>query len=323
MLKALRTLIGAAQRTDATADELTVSMRNADTELQAARAALAQAHAAFRSGLLDADDARLDRLREAKKVAHTNVQRARAVVNTLAQRHADAVERQASAIEREAQAAKIERYEAAARRASEMREVLLEMYPAAAQAVVDIIRALAETEIEVEAANADLPAGVEPIPGVEASIRNRPGTLPHLVGETEVFRWCYAGDARPDAFGQEYVEVTPDGRGMLRDARGGVEYVIRRPFLERRYAAFDPGVAPDRLASSVSLPGIRGGDRPFFVPFDRRGLADPRAVLKSLDQPASVSPSAPADRVEWVLVGTIDVENELRRPSKLAGLLSE
>ncbi|MCJ2132790.1 hypothetical protein MKK69_01700 [Methylobacterium sp. J-026] len=203
-----------------------------------------------------------------------------------------------------------------------MREVLLEMYPAAAQAVVDVLRALAETEIAVEAANADLPAGVEPIPGVEASVRNRPGSLPQLLIEQQVTRWCYPGDARPDAIAQHLVEVTKDDRGLLRHSRGGVEHLVRRTFIERRHSTFDPGNAPDRLAISVSLPGIQAGERPFFAPLDRRGVADPHAVLKVLDRPVVVSPPTPAERVEWVLVGTVDAENEQRRPSTLAGLLS-
>jgi len=307
MMKALKTLIGAAQRNDATADELAVSVRDAGTELQAARAALAQAQEAYQGGLLNADDQYLRRLSDARTEAQIRLDRAEAIAATLA-------ERNAAAIEREAQAVKLQQYEAAKRRASEMRDVLLEMYPAAAQAVVDIIRALAETEIEVAAANKDLPAGMSAIPGVEVSLRAIQGSLPHVVSETEEERWCFPGDDDPEAVGQEYVEVSEDGRGLLRHSRGGVEYLIRRKFIRREHSAFMAAEMPDRFAIAINLPGIGAKDPAYFSPLRREGVIDPEAVLKHLDRPVIVSApsSAPKGRVEWKPADPIDAEAERR-----------
>jgi hypothetical protein len=84
------------------------------------------------------------RISDARTEAQIRVDRAAAIATTL-------TDRQAAAIEREAQAVKLQPYEAATRRAAAMREAIVELYPAAAQAIVDILRALAETEFEVAA----------------------------------------------------------------------------------------------------------------------------------------------------------------------------
>ena len=314
MIKALKNLLGLALRDDATAGELAPSLPAAEAELAAAREAQAAAEAAYRAQLLTADEAALRRLVEARTDAGVRVDRALALVAALG-------ERLAAAQDREAEADRVIAYEAARKQADEAREVLAQLYPQLANGLVDLLRAVAEAEIVVSRVNDDLPRGVDMLPGVEASVRDVPGSARELISEQVVELWCRPGERMPGTLNQGQVQIGHGGGGFIRPPSGPVMNVVNRRYVERRYAEGVPGNFAYSLAVSMNLPGLRAGDAPFFRAAKPVDAPTPRQVLAVLDSLAAnaASPTKPprAEKVELELVSEVDPDREFRQPASI------
>jgi len=275
MIRTLKNLIGLAARTDAPAAELAPSLPQAEAELAAAHEAQAAAEAAYKGKLLTADDATLRQLVEARTDAGVRVDRATALVEALR-------ERLEAAQTREAEAARVTAYEAAHAQAEEARAALVELYPGLARDLMSLMRVVAEAEIAVQAANADLPAGAAPIAGVEASVRDLPGVPETVLSETYVERWVEVGKVTPGSFDQHAVQDLGRGQGVIKIpgiAAKDCRPVERRGFLEQRVYPASLRRAAYGLAERLALPGLRVDDPAFWEPASGLG---PRQVLSKI-----------------------------------------
>ena len=265
MVNKIKALLGMAHREDATSTEVTSSLPHAEAELAAAQAAQVAADGSYKASLLSGDEAEMYRLATARREAAVRVDRGEALVEVLRGRLD-------GARAREAEADRVERYEAARRQGDEAADALREFYPQYAGGLVELLKAVAEAELAVKEANADLPAKAVPLPGVEARVRDHPGLPEEVVQEVEVEKWVRTGMTVPGTYDQAAVRPTEGGRGVLR-VRGLPDNegypVERRKFIERTVlpAAFSLGA--DRLVYDVSLPGLREGEASFFEPVKR------------------------------------------------------
>lgn len=256
MIRALKTLLGLAQREDATSGELLPSLPAAEAELAAAREAQAAAVAAYRAGLLFADEAALRQLDTACRDAEVRLDRAKALVEALR-------ERLAEAREREAEVERVAVYQAAQRQADDARRLLAEVYPQLAGDLVHVIEAVARAEVEVEAANADLPRNAEPLASVEHAARDIPAEPDEILSEIEVERWVAVGNIKPGSFDQANVYVTGAGRGVIKVAGLPLPQCTQvelRTFTERQVRKGDVRKTAYRLAEKMSLPGFLATD---------------------------------------------------------------
>ncbi|KTS30847.1 hypothetical protein NS228_06285 [Methylobacterium indicum] len=236
------------------------SLAQADAEVAAAAAAQEAADVAYRDGLLQVDDAGLQRLDAARTDARLRVDRAKAVRDALG-------EKQAVAEVREAETRKRAAYDAAVSQADEAREILSTLYPAAASDIAKIIATVASAEAAVAAVNADLPEGAPKLLPVEASVRNV-GRERALVSERTVHLWCREGERMPGNLDQSRVETDPAGHGFVRWSTSQIEYVVQRKFTERMYEEADRLFVSD-LAETVSLPGLTARDAPHWKPLSQ------------------------------------------------------
>lgn len=314
MIRALKNLFGLALRDDATAGELAPSLPAAEAELAAAREAQAAAEVAYRGQLLTTDEPALRKLVDARTDAGVRVDRALALVAALG-------ERLAAAQDREAEADRVAKYEEARREADGAAAALLEMYPAFARGLADLLRGIAKAEIAVERANGDLPRGANPLPGVEARVRDVPGTKRELVGEREVELWCRPGERMPGTLDQARVQIGHSGGGYIRPPSGPVMNVVKRQYIERRYAESASGNAADRFSKSLNLPGLRACDPPIFRAAAPMTMPTPREVLAMLDSFAKAAATAVepqrVEKVELELVSEVDPDREFRQPASI------
>lgn len=72
---------------------------------------------------------------------------------------------------------------------------------------------------------------------------------------------------------------------------------------------------PNSLFRTLNLPGLQGGDAPFFTPLNG---SRPDEVLRNINKlataAASAIPTQPAERTRYTLVGKYDLEAEAARP---------
>lgn len=159
------------------------------------------------------------------------------------------------------------------------------------------------------------------LPGVEASVRNVPGTPRQLISEEVVYRWCRPGDRMPGALNQEGVQLGHGGVGFMRTPNGQAQQLVRRKFIERRFVEAAHGNPAYVLATRLNLPGLRADDAPFFIPADPIATPSPREVLRMLDKLAAQAEAptapAPAEKVELELVGAFDRDGEMNQPVSL------
>ncbi|MFB0490071.1 vacuolar-type H+-ATPase subunit H [Methylobacterium sp. OAE515] len=277
MIRALKTLFGLAQREDATSSELLPSLPAAEAELAAAREAHAGAEAAYRAGLLTADEKGLQQLDGARREAGMRVERAEALVETLRERLADARDR-------EAEAERVAVYQAARAQADDARKALIEFYPALAEDIVKLMELVARAEVEVEAANADLPRGAEPLAAVEHPARDVPAEADDVLSEVEVRRWVAVGNTKPGTFEQANVYKTGPGRGVIRIEGVPVNECTQcemRTFTERRFRRGSGHRPAYRLAEKISLPGFLASDPYIWRPMS--SLPKPGEIIRQVE----------------------------------------
>lgn len=230
-------------------------------------------------------------------------------------------ERLAAAEDRETEVARVEKYEAARRQADDAAAALREMYPHLAGGLVDLLRGVAEAELAVADANDDLPRGADRLPGVEARVRDVPGSARELIGEQVVELWCRPGERMPGTLDQSRVQVGHGEAGYIRPPSGPVVNVVRRQYIERRYAESAPGNFAYSLAVTLNLPGLRANGPPIFKAADPIATPSPREVLRMLDSFAAhaASPTEPPrpERVELELISPVDPEREQRQHASI------
>lgn len=277
MIRALKALLGLAQREDATTDELAPSLPAAEAELTAAREAQAAAEAAYRTGLLTADEKGLQQLDGARRDAGMRVERAEALVETLR-------ERLANARDREAEAERVAVYQAARAEADDARRALAELYPRLTADLVQLMELVARAEVEVEAANADLPRGAEPLASVEHTARDIPAEADEVLSEFEVKRWVAVGNVKPGTFDQGNVYKTSPGRGVIRIEGVPVNECTQcelRTFTERRFRRGATHRSAYRLAEKISLPGFLATDPYVWRPMSSH--SKPGEVIRQVE----------------------------------------
>ncbi len=125
----------------------------------------------------------------------------------------------------------------------------------------------------------------------------------------------------PGTLDQTKVQIGHGGGGIIRPPSGPVMNVVKRQYIERRYAESVPRNAAYRLAVTLNLPGLRAGDAPFFLAAEPVMAPTPHRVLQMLDGFAAhaVSPTEPqrAEKVELELVSEVDPEREQRQHAKI------
>lgn len=151
-------------------------------------------------------------------------------------------------------------YQDAEAKAEAARVALVQEYPAIARQMHGLLRLLAEAEIKVEEANADLPAGVAPIMSPEVQVRSPGVNLPPLPPRVEVKLWAPMGGPEPlpeaDQRKVRRALGRPDWVGhVLRDDGTELE-CHRRTFLKFYEYEKPAGDWGTNLAGDVSLPAL-------------------------------------------------------------------
>ncbi|PWE52412.1 hypothetical protein DEM27_31185 [Metarhizobium album] len=270
--------------------DIAAAITKAQAELEAAEAAVAAAEEQYDAHLLTADKKSLRGFLDAKTEAGIDVDQARARIQRLERDHEAAVESEA---ESERQAA----YDRAKELAATARKKLGD-YEKAAMAIRDVLRAIAEADVAVEAANADLPDGAARIEKPE-ECRSSPNLYKKVLKEEVVELWAGIGDQSRPVEHQHRVRVEHVGKrvrsrwseedfdeggwekGYYATDGGGTIEVVKRRFIKRTYLPDDTGQYAVSLASAVSLPPAIVGGPVFFEP----GSYHAPGLLAKLDQP--------------------------------------
>ena len=273
MLKTLRTLIGVHHKGDATAAEIETALAGAHAEISAAEHARAEAVAAYKAGLLALDDDQAQRLVAAREAAELRRDRALALVEAL-------TEKLVAARAAEEQAGRRARYEAAEKAQAAAAKVLAAEYPRQARALAELLRVVAEADALAQDANAELPAGAERLPSVEARVRREPD-VPGRVLSQEVFAtWCGPSGYRLDPEAAAQVEADKDGTtGTWKPIGHGPIPVTLRRF--RRVVTLPEATGRDiaPLAASLNLPPLRATSTPYWL---ADGASSPCGILARL-----------------------------------------
>lgn len=252
------------------------SLADARAALEAAEAEAAAAETAYRDSLTTTEFHELEQLAQRKLSATVAVDRARAILEAAEIRYA-AAEAEAAEAQRQA------RYEAAARLSEAASKRLRKEYPRHATALRDLLRELAEAEIAVKAANADLPRDATPLAGPEAE-RSTATLYEEVVSETIVDLWApinftqpiaeelqakvqrHVGRRRGQLKDSSETEENPATYGSVRTNGGGTMDVVLKKFRRREILPHEGGRVIAPLATEINLPPLDAGAEPFWKP---------------------------------------------------------
>jgi len=231
----------------------------AETEAAAAHSRVTELEASRAETALQGEAARLDH-RAALTSARDDVVDLDGAIATLRGRHGVAVEA-------EAEAARKKVYDSAYAAATAVAgglPALLEQYETGAKALRDIVRQIGEIDTKVSVANANLPAGVQPLED-STSLRTLPGIPKEVVSEKTRELWCRPGASDPLANEwQAQVTLQPDGRGYLhRPEAHSLVYCEKRRFTVREVREAVPGVRPVSWFE-LNLPAVYAWQHPIF-----------------------------------------------------------
>lgn len=280
--------------------EITAALAEIDVDaLEAASEAL---EAERRRVLLDGSDKDLEAIEAKITAADREVERAVAAKAELERRL-----EQATAAQSEGE--RIARYKAAKAKSKQAADRVVKEYAAHAKGLADLIRALAEATVAVQAANADLPAGAEPLADPEFSARGLPGLPRKVIAETEVVVWYHVSRDMivPEIQWPKLDKIDRDsGRtGILHLASGNDVWPGRyekRKFIRREFVDPEPMVRPEPL-STIKLPGLIAGDPSFWS--DWR-TSDARSIVAKFEMLAQQKPARREDqrqvKIEFVPV---------------------
>ena len=285
MSKILNRLLGKSSSTDVAS-----AIEKAKAELQAAEGAVIAADEKYQGSLLSEDAAALRRLADAKADAAITVDICAARIAKLESQHAEALE--AEAADRRQVA-----YDQAKALADAARKKLA-TYEKAAMQIRDVLRTIAEADIAVDAANADLPDGAARIEKPE-DCRSTPNLYKKVLKEETVDLWSAIGQQSVPVEHQHRVRVERVGKrirsrydddgfdeggyekGYYATDGGGSIEVVKRRFIKRTFLPDDTGHFAAPLSQKVELPSAIVGGPTFF----EAGNFTATRLLSELEKP--------------------------------------
>lgn len=285
MGKILNKLMGKSSSAD-----IASAITKAQTELAQAEAAVAAAEEQYDANLLTADKKSLRGFLDAKTEANIDVDQARARIQRLERDHE-------AALEAEAESNRQAAYDRAKELTATARKKLGD-YEKAAMAIRDVLRAIAEADVAVEAANENLPAGAARLDKAEA-VRSAPNLYKEVTKEELVELWAYIGQQSVPVEHQHRVRVERVGKrvrsrwseddfdeggyekGYYTTDGGATIEAVKRRFVKRTYLPDETGHFAAPLSHKVDLPPAIVGGPVFFEP----GSYHAPGLLAKLDQP--------------------------------------
>lgn len=247
-----------------------------------------------RRALIEGTDKDVEAIEAKITLADRDIERAVAAKAELERRL-----EQATAAESEGE--RLSRYKAAKMKSKQAADRVVKEYATHAQAIADLIRVLAEATVAVQAANADLPTGAEPLLDPEFAARGAPSLPAKTISEEEVVLWYRVGrdEIVADVVARKLDDMDRhSGRtGVLNVASGNEIWpgkYERRKFIRREYVEEERWIAPEPL-SKINLPGLMADDRHFWNSFN---IGDARSVLARFDQLSQQEPTSREDRRE-------------------------
>ncbi|MCW5693085.1 MAG: hypothetical protein KIT48_12040 [Pseudolabrys sp.] len=261
----------------------------AEREGAAARESLPELEAARTAAIRNATDAEVDEIEEKLRLARRTVERADARLEVA---KADlGVERERVRVFE--QETLEERAEAAAAKAAERLTVV---FGEIAQGVRGALRAQAEADRLIEAANR---GRTEPLLSVEARCRAKAAVPRRLLSEETIREWVYSGTMNRIGSDRSGEVRSSDGqRGVLPGTGMNPvgKSVENRKFMKRTFAPAVRHFVPGELAATLSIPALIAGDRPIWSPLN---FVSPEAVLAALDKLEASDVEKPPVEVEY------------------------
>ncbi len=254
--------------------DVTTALEKARADQVAADAVVAATDEAYQDGLLTETPAALRKLVDAKSEATVSADIARAKVDRL---EADLE----AALTSEADEANRAAYEKAKSLAEAAKKKLHAEYPRLALGIREIIRAAAEADVAVAAANENRPDGEPMLLGPESD-RSTPTLWREVLSEDRVEMWAPVNQSAPISedlqrkvrpyeqrrrLGSRYEEADNDAptQGTVQTEHGSLE-VVRRTFLRRKILPDQTGWRAASLASELTLPALLAGDEAVWSP---------------------------------------------------------
>lgn len=266
--------------------EIAAALDAARTKAEEADAGVNLADAAYKAALLTETSDALRKLVDDKVNHGIAADQARARAAKL---EADL----AAALAAEAEDGRAKRYAEAKALADAARKKLFGEYPKAAESIRSILRAIAEADIAVADANADLPSGAERLEAPEESRSTRYEFREEL-GEDRILLW--AGEGAPGSplrDGQQSQVQMRDSRrkggpveGWLPGDNGGGLNCVRGAFVRTKFLPDRNGWPIGSLADGIKLPALEAGNSAFWEPTSS-GAKD---VIRALEKPARKRP---------------------------------
>jgi hypothetical protein len=287
--------------------DLAAAITKAQTELEAAEAAVVVAEEQYEANLLTADKATLRGFLDAKTEASIDVDQARARILRLERDHE-------AALETEAAESRRRRYDEAKAASEAARKKLADEYPKLAQGLRTLLKVVSEADAAVDAVNEDPPDGAVRLEKAE-DFRSARTLYREEVGRSVVDVWVACGDRTipiPDDMQRRVrSEAKPRRDGILygsvQTESGGFLEVEQRRFTRVEFLPHEDGRRVGSLASTLELPALFAGASPFW---EADNYA-PYQVIQRLEKPM-VPPPVRAERkpeVEWRNPPKEDVPN--------------
>jgi len=240
-----------------------------------------------------ADDADRRQYREALQTARDDVADSAAAIEALRSKHS-------AAVAAEAEAGRKSRFDAAKAVAGDLPKLVAD-YERQARVVRDTIRKIAEIDTALTGANADLPAGANPIPD-SSNLRSVPAVGREVLSEKAVDLWCRVGSREPIA--AEYQNtVSPGADGLGYSHPSGARHPIaheKRKFIRRELREATTGMHPTPLGQ-LNLPAVRAGEPAIFAPLPGASLYSPGAIVEAVEA-AVTAEKAPRLKAERPVV---------------------
>jgi hypothetical protein len=296
-------------------DRIRAMISDIERQRETAHEALASLAERRVDALMDDDLPGVNKIDNEAQKCHFEIDQAEIALPKLQQALADA-------LSRDAEAERLARYDAA-KASLKSGVAALARYEKWAHEGVEILRVVAEGELAVMQANADLPTGAKPLTGVEQQVRGLAGEPERILSEhIEEPRWFFVGHFKKPVAPEDYQKIRRDerdpNRGVLptQYADMNPHHVIRRQEKVTRYLPARGAFAPVPLACDVRLPGFAPG-----APAVWTGAADPlmhhagmagtvQEVLAEATRSADAAKQAPRDprgdssfpeiRREWI-----------------------
>ena len=165
-----------------------------------------------------------------------------------------------------------------------------------------IMTAIVVSDTKIELANRGRRSGLPPLDRAEVRARRGEKLERHVIEQTEYVAWSFADDKRPLGEEQAALVMPSSGnRGRLR-SESGVHEVVRRRFREVRSLPETAATYFEPMAGVLSIPPIRAGGAPGWVPMKHATTPD---IHRQLDELAAITaqPDRRRPQVEIVCLG--------------------